>query len=101
MRIAVVAVGTRGDVEPHVALCQGLRQAGYDARLCAPDDFGPSFVERGIPFDPIPVSFRRLYETADGRALLQWGALVSWSRAALLLKQRIDKKFVRQYQTLS
>jgi len=73
MRIAVVAVGTRGDVEPHAALCQGLRQAGYQARLCAPDDFGPSIAERGIPFDRIPVSFRELYETAGGRALLATG----------------------------
>ena len=73
MRIAVVAVGTRGDVEPHAALCQGLRQAGYEARLCAPDDFGSSFAERGIPFDPIPVSFRGLYETSGGHALLASG----------------------------
>jgi len=70
MRIAVVAVGTRGDVEPHAALCLGLRHAGYDARLCAPDDFGASFADRGIPFDRIPVSFRGLYETAAGRALM-------------------------------
>lgn len=73
MRIAVVAVGTRGDVEPHAALCQGLRQAGYEARLCAPDDFAASLAERGIPFDPIPVAFRSLYETVDGRALLATG----------------------------
>lgn len=74
MRIAVVAVGTRGDVEPHAALCQGLRHAGYDARLCAPDDFAPSLARRDIPCDPIPVSFRGLYETADGRALMTTGA---------------------------
>src|SRR5207247_5484492 len=73
MRIAVVAVGTRGDVEPHAALCQGLRQAGYEARLCAPDDFGSSFREQGIPFDPIPVSFRGLYETSGGHDLLASG----------------------------
>ena len=88
MRIAVVAVGTRGDVEPHAALCQGLRQAGYEARLCAPDDFGASFVERGIPFDRIPVTFRDLYETTAGRALLATGAngiqfLRSLSRVAV------------------
>ena len=73
MRIAVVAVGTRGDVEPHAALCEGLRRAGYEARLCAPDDFGSSFAERGIPMDAIPVSFRALYGTADGNALLASG----------------------------
>ena len=74
MKIAVVAVGTRGDVEPHAALCEGLRHAGYDARLCAPDDFASSIAERGIPFDPIPVSFRGLYETVEGRALMTCGA---------------------------
>ena len=70
MRIAVVAVGTRGDVEPHAALCEGLRQAGYDSRLCAPKDFASSFAQRGIPFSPIPVSFRGLLQTAACRALL-------------------------------
>jgi sterol 3beta-glucosyltransferase len=73
MRIAVVAVGTRGDVEPHAALCHGLRRAGYDARLCAPDDFQSSFAKRDIPVDPIPVSFRNLYKTAEGGALLATG----------------------------
>src|SRR5260370_38326374 len=74
MRVAVVAGGTGGEVEPAAALCQGLRQAGYDARLCAPNDFAPSLAKRAIPCDPIPVSFRRLYETADGRALMSTGA---------------------------
>ena len=74
MRIAVVAVGTRGDVEPHAALCMGLRAAGYDARLCAPDDYASSWADRGIPFDPIPVRFRGLYETAAGHALVATGS---------------------------
>lgn len=74
MRIAVVAVGTRGDVEPHAALCEGLRHAGYDARLCAPDDSRLACLERGIPFDSIPVSFRELYDTAGGRDLLASGS---------------------------
>ena len=46
MRIAVVAVGTRGDVEPHAALCMGLERAGYEPRLCAPNDFADCLVER-------------------------------------------------------
>src|SRR5260370_2413030 len=74
MRVAVVAGGTGGEVEPAAALCQGLRQAGYDARLCAPNDFAPSLANRAIPCDSIPVRFSRLYETADGRALMSTGA---------------------------
>ena len=73
MRIVVVAVGTRGDVEPHAALCAGLLDAGYDARLCAPIDEAALLAQRNLPFDPIPVSFRRFCESGDGNALLSTG----------------------------
>ena len=73
MKLAIVAVGTRGDVEPHAALCAGLRRAGFDARLCAPEDMAPFLEELGIPFDPIPVSFRQLCGTREGGALLASG----------------------------
>ena len=73
MRIAVVAVGTRGDVEPHAALCAGLQRAGYDACLCAPDDFACPVAAKGIPVHPIPVSFRELCESEGGAALLASG----------------------------
>ena len=73
MRIVVVAVGTRGDVEPHAALCAGLQQAGYDACLCAPKDFACSVAAKGIPVHPIPVSFRQLCESEGGGALLASG----------------------------
>jgi len=73
MRIVVVAVGTRGDVEPHAALCAGLQRAGYDACLCAPDDFSCSVASKGIRVHPIPVSFRQLCESEGGGALLATG----------------------------
>ena len=73
MKIAVVAVGTRGDVEPHAALCQGLRDAGFDARLCAPNDEALSYKRSNLPFDAIPISFRRLCQTESGSALLATG----------------------------
>lgn len=44
--------------------------------------------------------FLSILDTADGKALLRWGPLVSWSRAALHLKEHIDRKFVRRYQDL-
>ena len=42
MKIAVVSCGTRGDVQPMVALTIGLRAAGHQALLCAsPENEGP------------------------------------------------------------
>jgi sterol 3beta-glucosyltransferase len=33
MRIVVPAIGSRGDVQPYIALCQGLQRAGHEAIL--------------------------------------------------------------------
>jgi sterol 3beta-glucosyltransferase len=33
MKIIVPAIGSRGDVQPYIALCQGLRRAGHEAIL--------------------------------------------------------------------
>src|SRR5580704_13177798 len=74
MRISIVAVGTRGDVEPHAALCQGFLQAGYQARLCAPNDFAAAIGDKHIPFDPLPVSFREICASSGGSDLLGTGS---------------------------
>jgi UDP:flavonoid glycosyltransferase YjiC (YdhE family) len=39
MKITVFAAGSRGDIQPCVALCQGMQQAGYRVRLAVPEDF--------------------------------------------------------------
>ena len=37
MRIAIQTLGTRGDVQPYVALGLGLRRAGHDVVLATAD----------------------------------------------------------------
>jgi selenide,water dikinase len=46
-------------------------------------------------------SFLSILNTADGRALLSYKALRSWSRWAWWLKDRIDRGFMRKYQQLA
>ena len=45
-------------------------------------------------------SFLSILNTADGRALLRYKGLRSWSRWAWRLKDRIDRGFMRKYQRL-
>lgn len=40
MRVTLVACGSRGDVQPMLALALGLQRAGHDALLTVPPDFG-------------------------------------------------------------
>jgi vancomycin aglycone glucosyltransferase len=52
-RALLSSVGTRGDVQPIVALALSLRSLGHVVRLCVP----PNFVEwvRGLGFEAVPV----------------------------------------------
>jgi selenide,water dikinase len=45
-------------------------------------------------------SFLSILNTGDGRALLSFGPLVSYSRPAFRLKDRIDRRFMKRYQSL-
>jgi selenide,water dikinase len=52
---------------------------------------------RARPYTP-QRSFLSLLNTADGKALLRWRGLVSHSRWAWWLKDRIDRRFVARYR---
>src|ERR1051325_1621295 len=39
MRVLLSAVGTRGDVQPVLALAVSVRALGHEARLCVPPNF--------------------------------------------------------------
>jgi vancomycin aglycone glucosyltransferase len=53
MRVLLSTIGSRGDVQPLLALALELRTLGHECRLCAPPDFR-GFVEAyGVPFVPV------------------------------------------------
>jgi selenide,water dikinase len=53
----------------------------------------------GTPATYVPQrTFLSLLNTADGKALLRWHGVVSHSRFAWWLKDRIDRRFVRRYR---
>jgi vancomycin aglycone glucosyltransferase len=53
MRVLLSAYGTRGDIEPVVALAVRLRALGAEVRVCAPPDYVERFAESGVPMVPI------------------------------------------------
>jgi UDP:flavonoid glycosyltransferase YjiC (YdhE family) len=70
MRIVIVTIGTRGDVQPYHALAQGLQAAGHSVAICTHATFR-SFVERGgVGFAPLAGDIRALLASEAGRRLL-------------------------------
>lgn len=54
MRIAMLTIGTRGDVQPFVALGVGLRAAGYDVTIGTHRTFETFITGHDIDFAPLP-----------------------------------------------
>lgn len=61
--ITILAIGSRGDVQPFVALGLGLQEAGYTVRIAAAEDYEPLVRAYGLPFAPLVGSVRPLLDS--------------------------------------
>lgn len=52
-RVLVATWGSHGDVNPHLALVLGLRDAGHSVRAAAPPPFAEAVRSHGLPFPPL------------------------------------------------
>ncbi|MFE5557216.1 glycosyltransferase [Streptomyces sp. NPDC056544] len=69
MRVLLVAYGSRGDIEPMLALAEQLRESGTEVRMCAPPDFAGLVEGAGVPLTPIGPSVREMVRgTVTGTA---------------------------------
>jgi sterol 3beta-glucosyltransferase len=74
MRITVLAIGSRGDVQPLLALAVGLQQTGrHKIRFAAPDNFESLAREYCLDFFSLGVNTNELLGTGDLKADLEHG----------------------------
>ncbi len=66
-RIAITTLGTRGDVQPYLALAQALLARGHDVVLLAPEQFASLGAEHNVPFAPMPGDIIALIDSAEAR----------------------------------
>lgn len=50
MRLLILTFGTRGDVQPYVALAHAAIAAGHDAAVCTAEGFRPLVESAGVPY---------------------------------------------------
>ena len=60
MNIAIIAPGSRGDVQPYIALGKGLKEAGYIVRILTHQDFEELVTSNSLEFRSIGGSVRIL-----------------------------------------
>jgi sterol 3beta-glucosyltransferase len=77
MRIVIIATGSRGDVEPYVALGKGLEKAGHTVRLVSHTTFAELVNSQGLEFWPVDVDVQEIAQSPEMRARLGSGSFLS------------------------
>jgi len=73
MKIAIHTLGTRGDVQPYVALARGLNNAGHQVTLGTAARFEPFVRSQAVEFAPLPNDFLDVMDTPVGKAAMSGG----------------------------
>ena len=73
MKITIFAAGSRGDIQPCIALGRGLQQAGYRVCLAAPQDFAGFVQQHGVDFFPLRGDVQQIMASDTGRKFMETG----------------------------
>lgn len=57
MKICILTIGTRGDVQPYAALGLGLKAAGHEVTIAAQGEFKSLVLDHGLMFDTLRGDF--------------------------------------------
>jgi sterol 3beta-glucosyltransferase len=68
MRVSIITVGSRGDVQPFAAFGLGLQRAGHAVRICTHPEFRELVTGQGLDYAPLAAgALSRGTDTEEGR----------------------------------
>jgi sterol 3beta-glucosyltransferase len=80
MHYGIVAIGSRGDVQPYIALSLGLMDRGHEATVMAHENFKDLVEGYGVAFHPLQGDIEELLKTEEGLAMLRRGNILAFVR---------------------
>jgi sterol 3beta-glucosyltransferase len=73
MKIAIIAPGSRGDVQPYIALGRGLKNAGHIVRFVTHSNFKALVTAYGLEFWSVEANVQEIVQNADMRERIEKG----------------------------
>ncbi len=71
MKIAILTLGTRGDVQPYAVLGHALKQRGHDIVFSTAKNFEKLVTSYGLRFVPVEIDFQELIESDDAKKIMK------------------------------
>jgi sterol 3beta-glucosyltransferase len=105
MRIMIIAMGSRGDVQPYIALGQGLKASGHSVRLATHENFESLVNSHRLEFYPLKGNVQAFLEDPENRKILESGnflkinaraakaakqAAINWAEGGLIASRGMD-----------
>lgn len=104
MKILLTSIGTRGDIEPFLAIGKTLQRKGHQIIFSFPEQFN-AIIHQSARFHPLSPKVMQLIESDEGKALM--GKASGWKKMKALLYlyiegQKINKELiVQQFHIIS
>ncbi len=80
MLIAILALGSRGDVQPYIALAKALQQAGHKIRLLTHPNFKSLAQAHGLDYREMRGDIQAITESPEMRELIEKGNFLAIHR---------------------
>jgi sterol 3beta-glucosyltransferase len=88
MKVTILTLGTRGDVQPYVALALALKRIGYTPRIAAPLNFEKFIRKNDVGYAPIQMDTEEGLKSREGREWLASGNTRAFIRRLNILMER-------------
>lgn len=89
MRVTILTIGSRGDVQPFVALGVGLREAGHEVTLATGGAFETFISEHGLRFAALDVGLLERLQSPEGKAALSGRNFLATVRETVSMYRRV------------
>lgn len=94
MKITLLTIGTRGDIQPFVALGAGLGEAGHEVTLATGGAFEGFVSEHGLRYAPLDVDLLESLQSPGGREAISGKNLLGTARrAASMYRKVLDQEW--------
>src|SRR5215472_10662109 len=88
MKVTILALGTRGDVQPYIALALALQRNGFTPKIAAPVNFESFIREYGVAYAPVRIDTEEALKLREGRTWLASGNTRAFIRHLNVLLER-------------
>ncbi len=91
MKVKILTLGTRGDVQPFLALALELKKNNYDVTICTGENFKDFIEHAGVSFAPVRVDYQKLTQSDAGKKMMSGNLLTIFKSMKTIIYPMMER----------